>query len=259
MRVKVGVHESKVDQLRQGMRARIRVQDREFQGSVVTIANRPDQDYFMATAKKYSIKVKIDGTPKDLRPGMTAEVEILVAHLENVISLPVAAVAEKSGQNFCCVKNGSVLERRNVVLGQGNDKFVEVKGGVEVGEEVVLNPRAALGETAEESQKQPESDVKKKFGAETAKSQTDQKQSKDAKSNSSGDSRAQAPEDAQRKAADKSDGKAADKSDGKAAEKPDGKAADKSAGKTDGKGEGKADGDGNEKAETKGDGNSKSE
>jgi multidrug efflux pump subunit AcrA (membrane-fusion protein) len=171
MRVKVVVHESKVDQLRKGMRARIRVLDREFQGTVVSIANRPEPDWFNDASKKFAVKVDLDGKPKDLRPGMTSEVEILVAHLENVISLPVAAVAEQHGQNYCCVKKGTALERRSVVLGQGNDKFVEIKEGVEAGEEVVLNPRAALGETGEESQKQPETDVKKKFGTGAAKSE----------------------------------------------------------------------------------------
>jgi HlyD family secretion protein len=240
MRVKVIVHESKVDQLREGMRARIRVLDREFQGAVVSIANRPEPDWFTDTSKKFAVKVNIEGMPKDLRPGLTAEVEILVAHLENAISLPVAAVAEKRGQNYCCVKKGTALERRNVVLGLGNDKFVEIKEGVEVGEEVVLNPRAALGETEEESQKQPDGDVKKKFGTGPAKSEADQKQSKDAKNKGSGDSNAQAPQDAR--------GKAAEKSDGKAAEKPDAKA--------DGKGDGNVDGKSNEKLEIKSDGKS---
>jgi len=222
MRAKAAIHEAKVDQLRPGMRARIRVQDREFQGSVISVANRPENTWFLASTKKYPVKVDIDGNPKDLRPGMTAEVEILVAHLQDVISLPVAAVAEKAGQVFCCVKKGSALERRNVVLGAGNDKFVEVKQGVEVGEELVLNPRAALGETAEELRKPAEVDVKHKFGTEAAKSQADEKQSqdaksssvgqadekqpKDAKSTSDGDPSAQAPPDSHDKAVDKSDG-----------------------------------------------------
>jgi multidrug efflux pump subunit AcrA (membrane-fusion protein) len=164
MRADVGVHEAKVDRIHVGMRARIRVLDRDFQGEVVSVANRPESSWFFSSSKKYPVKVQIDGEPKDLRPGMTAEVEILAAHLKDVISLPVAAVAEKGGQTFCCVKNGSTLERRDVVLGMSNDKFVEIKEGVEVGEVVVLNPRAALGEKDEESQKQPEVDVKTKFG-----------------------------------------------------------------------------------------------
>jgi len=175
MRAHVTVHEAKVDQIHAGMRARIRVQEHDFQGSVVSVANRPEMTWFMSAVKKYPVKVRIDGEPKDLRPGMTAEVEILVAELKDVIVLPVAAVAEKGGQVFCCVKKDAAMERRNVALGLGNDKFVEIKQGVEVGEEVVLNPRAALGETAEESRKQPEIDVKKKFGTNKADQNGDAK------------------------------------------------------------------------------------
>jgi HlyD family secretion protein len=175
MRADVGVHEAKVDQIRVGMRARIRVQDRDFQGSVAAVANRPENSWFLSTVKKYPVKVRIDGEPKDLRPGMTAEVEILVANLKDVISLPVAAVAEKGGQVFCCVKNGEKLERRSVVLGMGNDKFVEIKQGVEVGEVVVLNPRAALGDKDDASQKQPEVDAKSKFGTNEAERKPDAK------------------------------------------------------------------------------------
>jgi RND family efflux transporter MFP subunit len=202
MRAKVNVHEAKIDQLRAGMRARIRVQDHEFQGTVVSVANRPETSWFLASAKKYPVKVDIDGKSKDLRPGMTAEVEILVDHLEGVITLPVAALAEKGGQVYCCVKKGLALERRNVTLGEGDDKFVEIKEGVNVGEEVVLNPRAALGETSEETRKQPEVDVKHKFGA-AAKPAAEPKQSKPSKKPGSSDPPAQSPQNSKPKAADK--------------------------------------------------------
>jgi len=49
MQVKVAVHESKVEQLRAGMRARIRVQDREFQGSVVSVASQPEPTHFFSS------------------------------------------------------------------------------------------------------------------------------------------------------------------------------------------------------------------
>ncbi len=202
MRAKVAVHEAKIDQLRAGMRARIRVQDHEFQGAVVSVANRPETSWFMATSKKYPVKVDIDGKSKDLRPGMTAEVEILVDHLQGVISLPVAALAEKAGQVYCCVKKGTALERRSVTLGEGDDKFVEIKAGVNVGEEVVLNPRAALGETGDEPRKQGEVDVKHKFGA-AAKSAAAPKQPKPSKDHGSSKLPAQAPPNSKPKAADK--------------------------------------------------------
>jgi len=166
MQVKVTVHESKVDRIRRGMRARIRIQDREFQGTVISVANQPEPGGFMSAAvKEYATIVKLEGDTKGLRPGMTAEVEILVAHLKDVLTVPVAAVFEHRGATFCCAKEGSKVEKRTVELGMTNDKYVEIRAGLPEGAEVVLNPAEFFGDSKEET-RQPEAlDVAKKFGA----------------------------------------------------------------------------------------------
>ena len=154
MRADVEVHEAKVDKIRSGMRARIRVQGRDFEGAVASVANRP-QSNWMSTAKKYIVQVRIDGEPGDLRPGFTAEVEIIVAQLEDVIAVPVAAVAEQRGKFFCGVRRGEAVERREVTLGQGNDKLIEITDGLLEGDVVVLNPRAAIGEEPADGEESP--------------------------------------------------------------------------------------------------------
>ncbi len=69
MQVKCTVHESKVDQLRPGMRARIRIQDRDFQGEVATVANQPEPgNWLSGNVKKYATIVRIDGKDLNLRP-----------------------------------------------------------------------------------------------------------------------------------------------------------------------------------------------
>jgi RND family efflux transporter MFP subunit len=147
MQVKVNVHESKVEQLKPGMRARIRILDREKTGTVTNVANQPEQTgWFSANVKEYATQVRIDGEPDGLRPGMTAEVEILVAHLQDAISLPVASVVEQNGTYHCWIRNGENIEKRTVVLGLSNDRYIEVKEGVSEGDHVLLNPRAVLAE-----------------------------------------------------------------------------------------------------------------
>lgn len=149
MRADVEVHEAKVDKIRTGMAARVRLQGREFEGTVTSVANRP-QSNWMSTAKKYVVQVRIDGEPQEVRPGVTAEVEIIVADLKDVIAVPVAAVMEMRGQYFCAVRKGEVIERRAVTLGLGNDKLVNITEGLEDGDALILNPRKALGEDAVE-------------------------------------------------------------------------------------------------------------
>lgn len=165
MQVKVNVHETKVEQLRLGMRARIRVLGREMQGEVSSIANQPEPtSFFSASVKEYATIVRVDGQPEGLRPGMTAEVEILVAHLKDVLTLPVAAVVEQRGKFYCWVVTGDGLERRQLVLGLNNDRFVEVQDGVSAGEPVVLNPRAAVPEARVSEADQEATNIREQFG-----------------------------------------------------------------------------------------------
>lgn len=165
MQVKVNVHETKVESLGRGMRARIRIQDRELQGTVTSIANQPEPTSFMsANVKEYATIVRIDGQPEGLKPGMTAEVEILIAHLKDVLSLPMAAIVEHRGNYFCWVRNGDRNEERPLVLGLSNDQFIEVKDGIKIGDEVLLNPRAIIPEARRDSVEVEKVDVSKKFG-----------------------------------------------------------------------------------------------
>lgn len=144
MRADVGVHESRVEKIRPGMRARVDVQGTEFSGSVTKVANRPDANGFFDNGKRYEVVVKIDGESPLLRPGLTAEAEIVVAELNDVIAVPVAAVAEVGDSHVCAVRTGPTVERRSVMLGQGNETSVEITSGLEPGEVVLLNPRAVL-------------------------------------------------------------------------------------------------------------------
>ena len=169
MQVKVAVHESKIESLKRGMRAQVKIQDKIFTGTLESIANQPEPtSFFNATVKEYAAIVRIDGETKALRPGMTAEVEILVAHLKDALTLPVACVVEQRGGFFCWVKQGNAPERRPLVLGPSNDQFVEVKDGVSEGEEVLLNPRAVLPDAREDGSAAEPEDVQKKFGEQSA-------------------------------------------------------------------------------------------
>lgn len=151
MQVKTAVHETKVEHLRPHMRAVVRVLDRELPGEVVSVASQPEPtSFFSANVKEYATIVKIEGEHRELRPGMTAEVEILVAHRKNVLTLPVAALVEQRGTFYCWVIADGKIERRPLKLGSTNNKAVEIEDGVALGETVVLNPRAVVEEAREE-------------------------------------------------------------------------------------------------------------
>jgi len=169
MQAKMPVHESKVEQVQPGQRVYLKVLDREFQGSVTSIANQPEsKSFFAAKVKEYPAEVRIEGDCEGLRPGMTAEVEILIANLENVLTVPVSAVVVKGDQFFGYVQSADGPQKRELLLGLSNDKFVEVKDGVAEGEEILMNPRAVMGDQLSdedgETEKGESEKVNSRFG-----------------------------------------------------------------------------------------------
>ena len=166
MQVKVDVHETKVELVKPGMRARTNIQGREFQGEVISVANQHKAtSWWSGDVKEYESIVRIDGNVDGLRPGMTAEVEILVAQADDVLSIPVSAIVEQRGGYYCWIRDSQQnAERRELVLGMNNDNFVEVIDGLVEGEGVIRNPRAVVAEANVFSDQVEEIDVTAKFG-----------------------------------------------------------------------------------------------
>lgn len=144
MQVRVDVHESKVDLLQPGMSARVRIQDDEYQGEVISVSNRAEQSSWWAgNIRQFRTIVKLLNHDKP-KPGMSADVEIEVAEYQDVLSVPVVAVVQQNREYYCWLKVGPEYKKRSLVLGDSNDKFVVVNDGLVEGDEVVLNPRAVI-------------------------------------------------------------------------------------------------------------------
>ena len=101
---------------------------------------------------KYDTIVELPSVP-GLRPGMSAEVEVILSEHEDVLTIPVAAVIETETESLCWVQIDGAVERRVLELGESNDVFIVVRSGLVEGDEVVLNPRAYVEEAKEESLK----------------------------------------------------------------------------------------------------------
>jgi multidrug resistance efflux pump len=185
MLVNTKVHEALASRVHPGQPATIRVltesmADRRLKGHVESVANTASQqDFFAADVKVYATKVVIDEELDDLKPGMTAEVTINIADaLEHVLTIPIEAViggAEMGRARRCFVMTPNGPEERHIVVGESNDKLVEVKSpeetesilrqggvrddqlaamklGLREGDEVVLNPRVLIGDKAKTRQ-----------------------------------------------------------------------------------------------------------
>ena len=150
MQVNTKVHESMIDRITPNLRAKIKVDafaEQTLTGTVLDIQPLPDPNsFFSSDVKVYTTHVTVENGLAGLRPGMTAEVTILVTELDDVLAIPVTSVLAYKGKEHVAVKSGDQFLWRDVNLGLTNDKLVEVKGGLKDGDLVALNPISLMSE-----------------------------------------------------------------------------------------------------------------
>src|SRR5262249_921683 len=98
MQVNTKVHESQIDKISPNMKAKILVEafaDQKLAGTVLDVQPLPDPtSFFSSDIKVYTTKVRIDESLPALRPGMNAQVEILVDRRDNVLAVPLSAILQ---------------------------------------------------------------------------------------------------------------------------------------------------------------------
>jgi HlyD family secretion protein len=149
LEVHVWLHETVVDRIRPGMRARVRPEGlcRTVPGEVVSIDVMPIADTTGAAdpdVKYYRGRVRLAHVPPDLRLGATTDVEIDVTVRQSALVVPAEAVVREDGRYVCYVVGPDGLARRPVSLGHATVNWQEIVGGLAEGEAVAL-PRAARG------------------------------------------------------------------------------------------------------------------
>jgi hypothetical protein len=149
----VNVPEAQIDKVAPGMEAKVRVDsffDLVLNGTVVMVSPLPNaqQGSRPPNEKVFTTHIRIDnGVKAGLRPGMSAQVDMIVGRRDNVLSVPVGAIVRYDGAAHIAIKkpDGGV-EWRAVTLGLANEALVEVKEGISAGESVVLNPLSLMTE-----------------------------------------------------------------------------------------------------------------
>jgi RND family efflux transporter MFP subunit len=148
MQVKAKINESRIDRVRPGQPAVIRLDafpELELTGVVTKVDDYPlPGSWFSAAVKEYGTLISIDEPPPGTRPGMTAEVRVRVEQAADALQIPVQAVVERNGYHFAMVPTKTAVELRQLKLGSTNDKFVIVQDGLNDNESVVVNPRKHL-------------------------------------------------------------------------------------------------------------------
>ncbi len=150
MQATLRIHEMDIGRIRKDMEVTVTVEaagSKSFPGRITKIAELANAGGWRSDpeVKQFDIEVTLDGRDLMLKPGTTAEVEIVIVRLEGVLYVPIRAVRGIGPTTFCYANEGGELRRKTVEIGLGNDKFVEIKSGLSEGDVVLVeNPPTDL-------------------------------------------------------------------------------------------------------------------
>ncbi|MEM6692137.1 MAG: hypothetical protein AAF664_22100 [Planctomycetota bacterium] len=151
MQVKVGIHESVVKRMQVGMNANVKLNRQLLPAEVSYVASvAKPASWWTGNVVKYDAIVSLPSETAGMRPGMSAEVEIILAQYDDVLLIPTAACVEVDGQFVCWVQKDTQVERRELEIGDSSNMFLLVESGIEEGERVILDPLANIAEAQTE-------------------------------------------------------------------------------------------------------------
>ena len=166
MRVKMKVHESVVKKVQKDQTATLQIEalgGQILHGKVQMVASvSQNNEWRGGGVKEYVTHVSVDDLPKGagLKPGMTAEVKILINTVHNCLTVPVQAVTELDGKHICYVVAGGRVKLRDVTVGESNEQLIEVKRGLAKGERVALDARVRAAAELKKGDKKSPGDPK---------------------------------------------------------------------------------------------------
>jgi HlyD family secretion protein len=89
----------------------------------------------------FTVTLRIIDPDGQVRPGMTAAVNIIVSKETDVLILPSRAVRSNNGQRFVYVLKNGALQQVEIEIGVKSDTSLQVlSGNVKAGDLIVLNP-----------------------------------------------------------------------------------------------------------------------
>lgn len=113
-------------------------QDKTFIGEVYRVS--PIVTGGGQETRTFEVRIRLKKMPPSIRPGMSADVEVIVDKAENALVIPSQSVIERNGKHFVFVVRDSKARFIPIKSGRSNWTYTEVLSGISEGDEVIINP-----------------------------------------------------------------------------------------------------------------------
>jgi HlyD family secretion protein len=115
---------------------------KEYQGTVIDVAMVGTDTQGVVN---FTVTVELHDPDKDVRPGMTSAVNIVVKQLDETLLVPNRAVRVVEGERVVYMLKNGTFESVPVTLGASSDIYSQiVAGDLKAGDEIIINPPSIL-------------------------------------------------------------------------------------------------------------------
>lgn len=90
--------------------------------------------------RTFEVRVRLKDKDILIKPGMSADIEIVVESISDVLAVPSQAVVEREGEKYVYIIKDSRARLTPIRVGRFNWTFYEVLSGIKEGDKVIINP-----------------------------------------------------------------------------------------------------------------------
>ncbi|SDN18149.1 efflux RND transporter periplasmic adaptor subunit [Allokutzneria albata] len=149
--VKANIAEIDISRLKAGQDATVTINalpDKQFPAKVNQIDLTPTTS---GNVVQYGVTLNLDQVPDGLKPGQSASVQVVVAKVDNALTVPSFAVQSTGGTHRVTVWSNGQQTLRTVQVGVKGEQSTQITSGLTEGELVVI-PTATANSTQQQQQ-----------------------------------------------------------------------------------------------------------
>jgi len=142
VKVIINVIEKDLPKIKTGQKAKIRVE--AYPGSIFVGKVNLVSPVVNLLTRTTPVEIGLSNQDHALKPGMFAQVEIIIGEKKDVVMIPGYAVLEKGGENKAFVISRGKAKEKEVILAPLVSDMVEVKGGISPGDSLIISGQHSL-------------------------------------------------------------------------------------------------------------------
>lgn len=125
------------------------IPDRQFTGNIEEISTLASEDFSAGwpVPRNFDVRIILDQSDPRLKPGMTAQVTVIVDRVRDALSIPVQASFQKEGDTLAYIWNGSKFRPQTIEVSRRSGDRILVARGLQPGDRIALqDPTAGKNE-----------------------------------------------------------------------------------------------------------------